>query len=253
MGGWDDPSFVAERVQRDGMELQFASEEVKGAKEVVLQAVARHGSSLYYAAAALKDDEDVVLAAVGQNGLSLCYASARLKAQKAVVDAAIANDGRAIYHADKSFHRDPLAVLAAVANRGDALQYAHWTLRQHYKILAVALKTDPRALLFVHPDLLVLNPENMVAQNLEKEVLQELVRKLWQSGNAAVLEKLIVIAAKWNAKETLQMFPATIIPSLRKMLVEEILPEDNSLFELLPAVCKKDPGLVKAANRVYGE
>ncbi len=50
-------------VCRDGSALQFAAEELRADKEVVLAAVAMDGWALKYAAKNLQADKDVVLAA----------------------------------------------------------------------------------------------------------------------------------------------------------------------------------------------
>ena len=57
------------------MELEYASEELRNNKEVVLEAVKKNGSALEYASERLQADKDVVLAAVKQYGDSIVYAN----------------------------------------------------------------------------------------------------------------------------------------------------------------------------------
>jgi hypothetical protein len=71
--------------------LEYASEDLRGDKEVVFKAVEKHGSSLKYASDALKDDKEVVLKAVEKYGSSLEFASERLQKNPEIVFAAVAS------------------------------------------------------------------------------------------------------------------------------------------------------------------
>ena len=83
-------------VKQDGLALEFAWDELKGDKEVVLAAVAQAGDALEHASDELKDDKEVVLAAVKQDGLALWDASAQLKSDKDVILAAVSQNWRAL-------------------------------------------------------------------------------------------------------------------------------------------------------------
>jgi predicted RNA-binding protein (virulence factor B family) len=72
-------------VKQNGDSLQYASEELKNDKEVVLEAVKQYGRSLLYASEELKNDKEFVLEVVKQNGDSLEYASEELKNDKEVL------------------------------------------------------------------------------------------------------------------------------------------------------------------------
>ena len=61
------------------MWLHYASDELKGDREVVLAAVQQDGYTLGFAPDQLKGDREVVLAAVQQNGNALYYASDELQ------------------------------------------------------------------------------------------------------------------------------------------------------------------------------
>jgi hypothetical protein len=50
-------------VQQNGKALEYASEELRGDREVVLAAVQQHWGALEYASEGLKGDREVVLAA----------------------------------------------------------------------------------------------------------------------------------------------------------------------------------------------
>jgi len=59
-----DREVVLEAVKRDGCALQYASEELKGDREVVKEAVKQNEGALEHASEELKGDRDVMLEAV---------------------------------------------------------------------------------------------------------------------------------------------------------------------------------------------
>ena len=61
-------------VHQNGVSLEYASQELRGDREVVLAAVHQNGVALEYASEELRTDREVVLAAVRQNGLAFKYA-----------------------------------------------------------------------------------------------------------------------------------------------------------------------------------
>ena len=124
--------------------LQYASEELKKDKDVVMVAVAQNGLALEYASDELKNDKEVVMAAVTQKGLALQYASAELKNDKEVVLAAVAQNVLALkYASDDLKNNDKDVVMAAVAQDGYALQYASDELKKDKEVvLAAELKND---------------------------------------------------------------------------------------------------------------
>ena len=69
-------------VKQNGWALEFASDELKNDREVVLEAVKEKGSAgfaLEYASEELKNDRKVVLEAIKEYGGALKYASDELK------------------------------------------------------------------------------------------------------------------------------------------------------------------------------
>ena len=68
--------------------LQYASDELKNDKEVVMAAVNHYGYNLKYASDELKGDKEVVIAAVTNHKCNLQFASDEMKADKDVLDAA---------------------------------------------------------------------------------------------------------------------------------------------------------------------
>ena len=76
-------------VKQEGHALRFASDELKGDRDVVMAAVTQNGDALRSASAELKNDRAVVMAAVEQGGYALRYASDELKGDRDVVMAAV--------------------------------------------------------------------------------------------------------------------------------------------------------------------
>eukprot|EP00971_Amphidinium_carterae_P025548 503982-Amphidinium_carterae.1 len=61
--------------------LQYAAEEYKGDREIVLAAVQKDGRALEHAAEECKRNREIVLAAVQQDGTALRYAAVECKAE----------------------------------------------------------------------------------------------------------------------------------------------------------------------------
>ena len=72
------PSTYRER----GWVAVYASEEMRKDKDIMMAAVTNHGRALEYASEELRDDKEIVLAAVKNNGNSDLYASIRLQGDK---------------------------------------------------------------------------------------------------------------------------------------------------------------------------
>jgi len=107
-------------ISNDCWALQYASDELKNDKEVVLAAVSNIGWTLQYASEELKNDKEVVLAAVSNEGWTLKFASDDLKNNKEIV-------------------------LTAVRKCGSALKFASFELQNNYnnmkELFMLAIKT----------------------------------------------------------------------------------------------------------------
>eukprot|EP00927_Polykrikos_kofoidii_P039860 TRINITY_DN34167_c0_g1_i1.p2 TRINITY_DN34167_c0_g1~~TRINITY_DN34167_c0_g1_i1.p2 ORF type:complete len:343 (+),score=73.86 TRINITY_DN34167_c0_g1_i1:213-1241(+) len=86
-----DRSLVLEAVRQRGGALQWASEELRADREVALVAVSQSGAALQYVAAVLRKDRDVVLTAVRQRGSALRHAARELRGDAEIVEAATAS------------------------------------------------------------------------------------------------------------------------------------------------------------------
>lgn len=137
--------------------LQYASDELKADREVVLAAVNHYGPALEYASDDLKADKEIVLEAVKLWGSNLEYASDDLKADKDVVLAAVTNTGRALEYASDNLKADREIVLEAVKHKihasGHALTFASATLRREREIALAAMHSE--ALLSFPVDFLI--------------------------------------------------------------------------------------------------
>jgi hypothetical protein len=109
-----DKDIVLAVVQKDGMALQYASEDLRKDRDVVLAAVTQNGLAFRQASIELKADREIFLAAMQQNGLALRYAPDHFKAVKDIVLAAVQQNGEALKFATDDLRKDREIVLAAV-------------------------------------------------------------------------------------------------------------------------------------------
>ena len=128
--------------------MQYASEELRGDREVVLAAVKSNGNQLEYASEALRGDREIVLAAVKFNGDQLEYASEELRGDKEIVLAAVQHSGSygALQYASEELRGDREVVLAAVKNDMYALQYASEELQNDEELKKIAERTRAEAM-----------------------------------------------------------------------------------------------------------
>ena len=90
----------------EGLALQYATEELKGDRKIVMVAVSNNGFALRYATQELKGDREIVMAAVSQQGGALQFATEELKGDREIVMAAVSQKGLAIRHATKELKDD---------------------------------------------------------------------------------------------------------------------------------------------------
>ena len=101
---------IIKKVKRNGHYLQYASEELKNNKEVVLEAVKQNGNALQYTSKELKNDKEVVLISVEENGYALQFASEILKNDKEVVLEAVKQNGNAFEFASEILRIDKVFI-----------------------------------------------------------------------------------------------------------------------------------------------
>jgi len=128
-------------VTQAGYALQWASDELRADREVVMVAMTQAGYALQWASDELRADREVVMAAVAQNGAALLFASAELRADREVVMAAVAQNGDALRLASAKLRTDPFFVWLKARERLQRL----WTvLSLRFYVVLFAKKLQRR-------------------------------------------------------------------------------------------------------------
>ena len=149
------------RVTVDGRALRYASEGLKGDREVVMAAVAQSGAALKYASSVLRRNREVVLAAVaspvgdGGSGEALYHASPELRGDAAFVALA------AEMAAKKSAELAASVALTDSGRREEAgerrgglvLRYASEPVRDNKEAVLACVRCSWKAFAFASPRL----------------------------------------------------------------------------------------------------
>ena len=85
-----DPEIVMQVVSDLGGALEFATQELRGDREIVMKALSKFGDALQFATKELRGDREIVMIAVSQHGLALRYASKELKGDEEMLQLALA-------------------------------------------------------------------------------------------------------------------------------------------------------------------
>ena len=93
-------------VSENGRALQYATEELKGDRKIVMAAVSKNGGALQYATEELKGDRKIVMTAVSNDGLALQHATEELKCDREIVMTAVSVDGLALRCSTKELKDD---------------------------------------------------------------------------------------------------------------------------------------------------
>ena len=149
----NDKELVLMAVQQDGLELQFASPELRRDKDIVLAAVQHNGQALRFAGPELRNTKEIILAAVQQDGSALRYASPELRNTKPIVMTAVVQHGLTLEYASKELQNDKDIVLTAIQQHGCALQYASDSLKNDKDIVLAAVIQNGLALQHVNEEL----------------------------------------------------------------------------------------------------
>ena len=81
----DDIDIIAEAIDNNWLDFQYASSNLKNNKFIVLQAVKMNWYSLYWASKNMQNDKDIALEALKQNGYSLYFLSDYLKTDREII------------------------------------------------------------------------------------------------------------------------------------------------------------------------
>ena len=154
---WSDEISVLAAVKENGLNLEHASDDLKGEKEVVLAAVTQNGLALEYASDDLKDEKDVIKTAAIKAGW--IDDSDTFDTARDILIAAVTKDGRALRYASPNMKKDYDVVLAAVTQNGLALEYASnvtrswmsgWNPRNVKDVIMAAVRQNGLALEFTY-------------------------------------------------------------------------------------------------------
>eukprot|EP00933_Yihiella_yeosuensis_P067214 TRINITY_DN71938_c0_g1_i1.p1 TRINITY_DN71938_c0_g1~~TRINITY_DN71938_c0_g1_i1.p1 ORF type:complete len:383 (+),score=79.03 TRINITY_DN71938_c0_g1_i1:77-1225(+) len=174
-----DPAAWKAKVGRDWKRLQGAPDEVRGDKEIlmqavrdsfglalplatptlladrdlVLEAVRWKGTQLQYAAESLRGDRDIVLEAVRQDWQALEFATEGPRSDREIILEGMKQTGEAFQYASPSLLEDRDLALNAVRLHGDMLKYVEQKLREDPQIAAQAVKENWSALRHVGENL----------------------------------------------------------------------------------------------------
>ncbi len=110
--------FMLQLVKRKPAALQYASAELKGDREIVMEAVKQCGCALHYASAQLQGDREIVMEAVKQRWWALEYASTELKGDREIVIEAVKLSGNALEYASAKLQGDREIVMEAMKQNG---------------------------------------------------------------------------------------------------------------------------------------
>jgi hypothetical protein len=136
----DDRLYVMRSVRQDGMELGFASRELRNDREVVLEAIRNDGRALKHASRELRNDREVVLEAIRNIGFALEFGSSELRNDRGVVLEAIRNNGSALEFASSELKNDRELVLEAIRNDGSAVRFASSELKNDREFVLEAIR-----------------------------------------------------------------------------------------------------------------
>ncbi len=100
-------------LKRNPFALYYASAELQGDREIVMEAVKQDESALQCASVELQGDREIVMEAVKQDGGALEYASVELKGDREIVMAAVAQCPDACLHAPPGLRNGGLRTFVA--------------------------------------------------------------------------------------------------------------------------------------------
>jgi hypothetical protein len=138
--------------------LEFMSEDDRANRSIMSMAVQQSsggsGLNLKFASDELKDDFDFVRLAVQDCGSALEYASEQLASNREIVLTAVQATGHALlYCTNASFRADREIVLTAVSTWGDALQVASPELQNDREIVRTAMQHSLSAIRYASDEL----------------------------------------------------------------------------------------------------
>ncbi|EFC41540.1 predicted protein [Naegleria gruberi] len=118
----DDKQIVLDAVRKNGMDLRYASEDLRNDRLVVMTAVIDDGAAIQFAPQ-FQADKEMALIAVKTSPLALSYLHFSMKADKDVALAAVSHYGQSIQYVSQSLRTNREIILKAVKNNLSALTF----------------------------------------------------------------------------------------------------------------------------------
>lgn len=142
---WNNKEEVMAAVCKDGMDLVFASAEMRADRDVVLAAVKQNGNALRHASDALRNDRDLVRTVVLSKPFAFEYASDELRGDRDFVLGLFATSNHVhclLMYASDELRADREVVLTAVRKDGWCLQCASDALKNDREVVNAAIDAD---------------------------------------------------------------------------------------------------------------
>ena len=154
MGNWSNKEFVMEQLEWEGMDLQYASQELQDDEDVVLAAIenSHDGYALQFASERLRGNKEIVLAAIKKEYGSasvLKFATENLKDNEEMMLAATAETWRNFKFASDRLKKDRDFILQALGKTRSGeglLQYVDENLKDDREFIMQAIKIHGRSI-----------------------------------------------------------------------------------------------------------
>ena len=130
-----DKKFAMEAVKRNGLVLEYATDEIKNDEKIVLEAVKQFAYAIRFSGSSLRENKDFLLKVVRENGDALSYFSKKFRDDRKIVLEAVKNSPFVLEYAGEKLRGDKKIVLEAVKKSAYALKYASDTLKKDSDII----------------------------------------------------------------------------------------------------------------------
>lgn len=139
-------------VELNGLDLQYASDELKNDSELAYAAFQENIHSLEYVGKKLKDNTYFCISILKLHGTALRYFE-KFQDHIGIASIAVSQNGRSLQYASPRIKNNKTIVLKAVQQDGTALKYASEDLRDNDEVVFAAVKQNPSAIRYASPDL----------------------------------------------------------------------------------------------------
>lgn len=127
----DDPNYVIPVINKNGLAIEYVSENLKKDPEIAIYALMNNPISLQFLPKELRSNKELIISAIIRDGLSVQYVSEELKSDHEVVLKSLNQNGLALQYVNENLKNNPNIVKAAVTQNYTALQYAHDSLKDN--------------------------------------------------------------------------------------------------------------------------